>query len=424
MSLLIDGFNLIYKFSELESLMYMDRLQDAREGLLRILLSYQKIKKGNITVVFDGKKEPSREIRSERVGGIDVYYSLDYSADYLIITVPHLQSVAEQLASYRQGKGLKTMVVLQDDIMDEFNYGNYSPDAIRNFLIYAYNNWAKYPDYIVLAGEGNDDYKNYQGYGGNLIPPIMIGSPDGLFPSDNYFADINDDHIPEIAIGRLPAGTSEEFQALVNKIISYENSSGNNWKNTVILLADNPDIGGDFTADSNALASIIPQTYSIQKIYLSENSAEDTKQMLLSGINNGAVLLNYLGHASMDRLAQEGILTLDDISSLNNYEKLPVITALTCVLGNYSIAGFDSLGVAMLLKQNGGVSAVFSPTGMSLNSQALDLGKSFYQAYFEKQGQTLGEIVLHALNKSKYDGVSGYIIDIYNILGDPALQLK
>jgi len=346
------------------------------------------------------------------------------SADYLIITVPHLQSVAEQLASYRQGKGLKTMVVLQDDIMDEFNYGNYSPDAIRNFLIYAYNNWAKYPDYIVLAGEGNDDYKNYQGYGGNLIPPIMIGSPDGLFPSDNYFADVNDDHIPEIAIGRLPAGTSEEFQALVNKIISYENSSGNNWKNTVILLADNPDIGGDFTADSNALASIIPQTYSIQKIYLSENSAEDTKQMLLSGINNGAVLLNYLGHASMDRLAQEGILTLDDISSLNNYEKLPVITALTCVLGNYSIAGFDSLGVGMLLKQNGGVSAVFSPTGMSLNSQALDLGKSFYQAYFEKQGQTLGEIVLHALNKSKDDGVSGYILDIYNILGDPALQLK
>ncbi len=346
------------------------------------------------------------------------------SADYLIITVPHLQTSANQLASYRQSKGLQTMVVTQDDIMDEFNYGNYSPEAIRNFLIYSYNNWAKHPEYVVLAGEGNDDYKNNQGFGGNLIPPIMIGTPDGLFPSDNYFADINDDRIPEMAIGRLPAGTNEELQALITKIIAYENSSGNPWKNNIILLADNPDNGGDFTVDSNSLASVIPPSYSLQKIFLSEHSPEDTKQMLISGINNGAVFLNYLGHAAMDRLAQEGILTLDDIDSLNNNEKLPVMTALTCVMGNYSIAGFDSLGVKMLLGQNGGVSAVFSPTGMSINSHALAIGKSFYQSYLEENGQTLGEIVLHAFNKSKEKGVSGYIFDIYNILGDPALQIK
>ena len=43
-----------------------------------------RIRKGGITVVFDGKKEPSLEVRSEKVGSIDVYYSLDYSADYLI----------------------------------------------------------------------------------------------------------------------------------------------------------------------------------------------------------------------------------------------------------------------------------------------------------------------------------------------------
>jgi len=84
MSLLIDGFNLIYKFPELESFMYIDKLDEARSGLLNILRSYQRIKKGNIRVVFDGKKEPSREIRSESFGSIDVYYSLDYSADYII----------------------------------------------------------------------------------------------------------------------------------------------------------------------------------------------------------------------------------------------------------------------------------------------------------------------------------------------------
>lgn len=84
MALLIDGFNLIYKFPELESFMCYGQLNKAREGLLEILRDYQKLRKGGITVVFDGKKEPKIEVRSEKIGSIDVYYSLDYSADYLI----------------------------------------------------------------------------------------------------------------------------------------------------------------------------------------------------------------------------------------------------------------------------------------------------------------------------------------------------
>lgn len=84
MALLIDGFNLIYKFPELESHMCYGNLDLAREGLLEILHKYQKLRKGGITVVFDGRKEPSREIRSERSGSIDVYYSLEYSADFII----------------------------------------------------------------------------------------------------------------------------------------------------------------------------------------------------------------------------------------------------------------------------------------------------------------------------------------------------
>lgn len=84
MALLIDGFNLIYKFPELEGFMCFGQLNKAREGLLEIVRDYQKIRKMGITVVFDGKKEPSIEVRSEKIGSIDIYYSLDYSADYLI----------------------------------------------------------------------------------------------------------------------------------------------------------------------------------------------------------------------------------------------------------------------------------------------------------------------------------------------------
>ena len=84
MPLLIDGFNLIYKFPDLESMMYLSQLNAARAGLLLKLKEYQKLKKTSIRVVFDGKKDKSIETSSEKIGKIDVYYSLDYSADYLI----------------------------------------------------------------------------------------------------------------------------------------------------------------------------------------------------------------------------------------------------------------------------------------------------------------------------------------------------
>lgn len=84
MAILIDGFNLIYKFPDFEELMYQDRLNDARKGLLNRLKEYQKIKKEHIRVIFDGKKNPSLNVKSEKDGTIDVYYSLDFSADFLI----------------------------------------------------------------------------------------------------------------------------------------------------------------------------------------------------------------------------------------------------------------------------------------------------------------------------------------------------
>ena len=84
MVLLIDGFNLIYKFPDLEEKMLRGMLDDARAGLLDRLKEFQKLKKSRIRIVFDGTKGPSRRTRTERIGTIDVYYSLDYSADFLI----------------------------------------------------------------------------------------------------------------------------------------------------------------------------------------------------------------------------------------------------------------------------------------------------------------------------------------------------
>ncbi len=86
MVLLVDGFNLIYKFSDLEELMRQGKLTDARKGLLHKLKAYQELTgEKKITVVLDGKKGESFNIKSERIGNyLEIYYSLHFSADSLI----------------------------------------------------------------------------------------------------------------------------------------------------------------------------------------------------------------------------------------------------------------------------------------------------------------------------------------------------
>lgn len=85
MALLIDGFNLIYKFPDLEAHMYEGNLNAAKKGLIDKLKEYKSIKKKEkIRVVFDGKKKPSDSTRNEKSGPIDIFYSHELTADYLI----------------------------------------------------------------------------------------------------------------------------------------------------------------------------------------------------------------------------------------------------------------------------------------------------------------------------------------------------
>ncbi len=64
---------------------------------------------------------------------------------------------------------------------------------------------------MTLVGRGTYDYRDLRGFGDNLVPTLLVGSPDGLVASDVAFADLSgDDGIPEIALGRLPVVTAAD----------------------------------------------------------------------------------------------------------------------------------------------------------------------------------------------------------------------
>ena len=79
---------------------------------------------------------------------------------------------------------------------------------------------------------------------------------------------------------------------------------------------------------------------------------------------------------------------------------------------------------ALGLDADGGAIAVWAPTGLSLNEPAVRLNRSLFAAVFQQQMLTLGEAVQQVLQDNiRRQDVPTYMLRIYSLLGDPALQL-
>ena len=347
------------------------------------------------------------------------------SANYILIVPERLAGTANRLAQLRQRRGFETKVVRLEDIYDEFNHGTANPAAIRDFLNYAYHNWSgNIPKYVCLVGKGTYDYKDNLGYGENLIPPKLIKTPHGLFASDGYFGDvIGGDGIPEIAIGRIPVLTNEELQIFIDKLAAYEDASGA-WTSRVMMVSDRPDEKNDFPQDSDNLVKFLSE-YSVEKIHLSRiPKIARARERLFNGINSGAFLVNYIGHAGLDHLSRDGLLWVGDVPLLSNQDRLPILTAMTCVLGRFTLPGYETLSEALLLKRNGGVVGVVAPSGASFNSQATVLAEAFFEILFQYREKTIGNILRRAMENYVVKYGYSFILNIYNLLGDPAMEIK
>jgi len=156
----------------------------------------------------------------------------------------------------------------------------------------------------------------------------------------------------------------------------------------------------------------------VDKVYLPQLPFQQARARLIAGLNSGAFLLNYVGHGGMDRFTSKGLLTAADASSLNNGDRLPVVTAFTCLAGRFEMPGYLCLGKALVLESGGGGIAFWGPSGMSVNSKAKALSVEFFRHAFGSQPITLGDVVLKA------SAAGPQMARIYQLLGDPALRLK
>jgi len=367
------------------------------------------------------------------------------AADYIIISHPDFLDAIQPLADYHAAQGLRVNVVNVRDVYDEFSYGIFDPEAIRDFLQYAYTSWTRpAPTYVLLVGDGNYDFKNFTSSEPNYIPPYLADADPfmGEVAADNrYVAFDSSNGLPEMALGRLPVKTAAETTAIVQKILGYPASATGDWVTKALFVADNADEGGDFPGESDASAALLPAFFTIDKTYLPAGQTTSSpgtlaaRSAILAAINAGRGIVNYVGHSSPNAWAYEDVFDKNSLPSLTNAGRLPFVVSMTCLTGYYiyplipatpttPARDMSSLDEALLRQPGGGAIAVFSPVGKGVTPGHHLLNDGLFKAIF---GQHVAEIGLATLQAKAYlyanSSANRDLIDTYLLFGDPALAL-
>jgi len=370
-------------------------------------------------------------------------------ADYFIIAHNEFLGAIQPLANYRAALGLKVALIDVQHIYDTFNYGRVSPQAIRDFLIYAYGNWQTpgSSSYVLLVGDGTFDPRNYRSDSARtFIPPYLeMVDPDlGETAADNrYVTIVGTDRMPDMHLGRLPAESAGDVTAMVRKILDYESAPADSgWNRNVLFVADDlKGGGGAFYNFSDAIADgsmeidgqivpLLPSEYQKRKLYLPYDCAtgDSCRESIVSQINQGVLLVSYVGHSAKEYWAEENLLNLSALNQMNN-TVYPVMLPMTCLEGYYHEAqqGRMSLGEALVRKPKAGAVASWSSSGLGLASGHDYLERGFFIGVFHigvreiGAATTLGKLYLYAnAPAGKYDD----LLDTFLLLGDPALKLR
>jgi len=342
-------------------------------------------------------------------------------ADYLIIAPRTLSKTATALASYRGGR-FSVKIAWVEDIYDEFTHGRVDPAAVERFLSLVHRRWRRAPEYVALLGRGTLDHRDRKGYSDSLIPVLMTATPWGLYASDNRYADIDGDGVAEFALGRIPVSNDKEGLAYVKKLKAYEASPSGGWTGRAVVAADNPDNAGDFHAGSDVIAAdLSAEGYTVRRAY---HPDDDLRGILTESATWASAYVNYVGHGSRMQLGStsEGFLKSGDVPSLKNKVLLPLFAALTCSVGDDTYPGDDSVTGELVRHGAGGAVAALAPTGLSLDSDAHVLNRAFVRG-LASDGRSIGEAWRESQAAGARESISPFMLEIYQVTGDPAVHL-
>ncbi|MCB0237859.1 MAG: hypothetical protein KDH08_04300, partial [Anaerolineae bacterium] len=155
----------------------------------------------------------------------------------------------------------------------------------------------------------------------------------GETASDNWFVSLDDeDDLPDMAVGRIPAQTAKQLEAVVAKTLAYESdTSAAEWDGRALVVADNEEEGFQTIAD-DLVANALPASYQVKKVYL--GSSDNPTSEIIQSMDEGVGLVTYVGHGSMNVWGKDKMFQISDSNTLSN-SKLPFLMTMTCLVGYF-----------------------------------------------------------------------------------------
>jgi len=263
----------------------------------------------------------------------------------------------------------------------------------------------------------------------------------------------------DAGVGRICSSNAAEAIAYVDKVRVYmsENTASGvasctvceedesqtpygNWRNNLVFVADDQD-GADLPneqvhlRDSDVCADSIQvrtPEYNITKIYMDAYKQEVTpggerypevEETIRQRVQNGALLVTYIGHGGERGWAHERVLDINTIKGWTNLYRLPVFLTATCELARYDNPEFKSAGELLVLNPNGGAIAMLTTTRVVTTGGNFQIDTAFFRFAFRDkdiQNLTLGKINMLTKNHVSTGNTSR---SNFSLLGDPALKM-
>ena len=427
----------------------------ARTGTYRTLFQVPDTRKTQFIAVSDSAlRQPER---IEIVEPTDLA-TATHGADYVVITHRKFIAAAERLAGWREttgGGGYRTKVVTTDEVYNTYGDGGVSPKAIKDFLTHTYQSWTPpAPTYVVLFGDGTYDFRGIDtkihpeppeldGY----IPTHYIRTDSfGRTASDHWYVTISGhDEFTDMYIGRLSVETVNQAEAVVDKILAYEQAPPNgDWRRKIISVADDEvSNSGDFIFKKSLDEIAKDHTrlgYETVEIFLEDitdkveakpdefpglHPQRVAKDMIIESLGDGAVLAQYAGHGGNTVWAHEIIFDNVSVDQVDETDKIPFMLVLSCYNGYFDKPGEPSMAEKLLRKERGGIIGMLSATRLTYGSGNDALNRIIFDMIFKRNVRQLGPLSFDAKVELLMTEGTGQI-DVmmeYTLFGDPALQI-
>lgn len=376
--------------------------------------------------------------------------------EYLIVTPEEFLAPAESLAVFRSSdkaaNPLVTAVVATENIYRHYTGGSPSPVAIRNFIAYARS---VSPDlrFVLLAGSGHYDYRLIDSrLGKNYVPPYEKEST----VTEDFFGVLDsgevvrsrERHDVDLAVGRLPIMSVDEFYDYVEKAKDYDELGTFNhgdWKSTILLAADDARNGTtlddlDHTGAQESLSKTIDSLsnalgfrWNMKKVYLLDYAYDaagqklDAANDLMNIMNQGALMTMYFGHGSREAWASEGLLKLSYVSRFANKKVYTILNSFACSVNRFDEGGSRSMPETFVMAPEAGAIAAVGAARETYHEQNVSFAKNFVTNALLENGNYLGLAYMKAKgNLYNLDGdVTGtvYNSEHYVLLGEPVIRM-